>query len=629
MTEAPLAPPDPARERPTLSAAVALACLLGLAGLAHRTWLDGGIPFTAPTATAADAAPEPPGGFPSGPAAPAPPISSAGRPAPLLLVVLDGVRDTVLAEGGAGPMPYLNGLAREGLSGVAIAGEPTMSAPCIRTLLTGRPPDLFSSFRNFAALPTDGTVIGALADRGARCSHVGDDVIVRLVPKAFAPSDVVLGSKPLSRTPTDLDDRAFPEAVRRAGDAGIDVLTIHFVSADLTGHATDGTGEAYRTACRTLDDRLWSIVNTFRLHRRGATVLIAADHGLSPRGTHGAGEPDARRAPFVLVGPRVAKDVPDLVIPQAALAPTLALALDLGTLPLAEMPPAVGLVRLPVDAKLAALDGHLRAKAALARAAGRPALAGALDDARALRIDGETPDARLTRLVAVAMDPELALRKGGARGTVFAASAALAALGLLLLVRRKPARVLLVALATATTLLVLGGAGRAVQLALLGADPPGPALGRAATAAGILLVAVGLAVASRAFRAGLARAGDATPLPGLVLGGAVLAWILAFRLGIDAAVHTPVLVAAFATVALLSLALRGSRGHARAPAPARTTLLAAGLLALAGPRLAEGLLGESVATGAFAGSWGFDVLALLLLAPLVRAAARPPLERIR
>ena len=192
-------------------------------------------------------------------------------------------------------------------------------------------------------------------------------------------------------------------------------------------------------------------MNTFRLKRRGATVLVAADHGLSPRGTHGAGEPDARRAPFVLVGPRVAKDVPGLVLPQAVLAPTLALALDLGTLPLAETPPAVGLLRLPVDAKVAALEGHLAARSALARAAGRAGLAAALSEARTLRLDGETSEARLARLVAVASDPELALRRGGARGAVLAALASLAAIALLLLVRRKPARALVVAVATAAS----------------------------------------------------------------------------------------------------------------------------------------------------------------------------------
>ena len=339
-------------------------------------------------------------------------------------------------------------------------------------------------------------------------------------------------------------------------------------------------------------------------------MLVAADHGLSPRGTHGAGEPDARRAPFVMVGPRLAKDVSGLVLPQAVLAPTLALALDLGTLPLAEVPPAVGLLRLPVDAKVTAIEGHLAAKAALARAAGRPALASALDLGRVMLIEGESPETRLARLVAMALDPDLALQEGGARGAVLAALAALLALVILLLARRKPARALLVAVASAVSLLVFGGAGRAVQLALLGADPAGPALARAAIAGGVVLVAVGLALVSRAFRAGLARAGDATPIPALVLCAAALAWILAFRLGIDAAIHTPVLVAGLAVVALLALALSGSRARPPARPFARATLLAAGLLALAGPRIAEGLLGEGALGGAWAGSLTFAGVAL-------------------
>ena len=93
---------------------------------------------------------------------------------PLLIAIIDGLREDSAWTPTDPPMPWLQDFAQGGSWGTAIAGEPTLTAPCVRAILTGRRPDLLTGFRNFDARPVEGSVVGYLADRGAVTAHGGD-----------------------------------------------------------------------------------------------------------------------------------------------------------------------------------------------------------------------------------------------------------------------------------------------------------------------------------------------------------------------------------------------------------------------------------------------------------------------
>ena len=157
-------------------------------------------------------------------------------------------------------------------------------------------------------------------------------------------------------------------------------------------------GPEYREACAIVDDQLARLVAAFRAKRPDATILLTADHGVTPRGTHGGGEPGARRAPFVLVGPRVAR-IADVVVPQAALAPTLCALLDLPPPPLAEAPPVLELTTLAPGERADVLDAYLRARLEVARRIGATDVAAAID-ARRAQVFADREARPLERLVA-------------------------------------------------------------------------------------------------------------------------------------------------------------------------------------------------------------------------------------
>ena len=377
--------------------------------------------------------------------------------------------------------------------------------------------------------------------------------------------------------------------MRRAADDALDVLTVHFVTVDLTGHASGADSDAYREACAELDDRLWAVVGAFRARRPGATVLVAADHGLSPRGTHGGGEPEARRAPFVLVGPRVAR-VRGVTLAQTALAPTVAALLGLPSPPLAESPPALELTAIPDVEKAAALEGWLRGRAAAARDVGDDA--GARDLESRLASAPRVPiEARLDALLTMAsVDAPAPSRFRGTLLGVMALVLAFAAAAVPFLGAGEPRGTTRVALAGLASLAVALAAAREAYEAWRSATAPS---GVAIRAGGVGLGLLCVALAALLGPGGPTRLSvwlrRRTSVALLLFGGAV-GLLLASRLAVDGAIHTPLLTATLATLAVAVGVATPRAWSARGPLGAIVLGLVA--IPLLVPRLLEALLGE-------------------------------------
>ena len=69
---------------------------------------------------------------------------------PFLMVIIDGLREPSAWATDDPPMPWFQSFAKRGAYGTAIAGEPTLTAPCVRALLTGRRPDPLVAVKRFA-----------------------------------------------------------------------------------------------------------------------------------------------------------------------------------------------------------------------------------------------------------------------------------------------------------------------------------------------------------------------------------------------------------------------------------------------------------------------------------------------
>jgi hypothetical protein len=562
------------------------------------------------------------------------------KAAPYLFVVLDGLREAAAWLDQPGSMPWLRSFAKRGAWGIAIAGEPTLTAPCVRTLLTGRRPDLLTAFRNFNARPVQGSVIGYLHERGAITAHGGDAAAFQFCRPAYDDPARVLQFP--DQGPTDqgaCDARAVPHVLKQIA-TGATCISMHLTAPDHAGHKWGAVGPQYAAACAQVDGQVHRVVDAFLARHPDGTVLISADHGVSAMGTHGGGEATAKRAPFVLVGPGIARvHVPSLKpgarVDQCSLAPTVCAALGLPQPPLADAPPDLRLLDLPADVERGALQAYVQARVAVARELlGDRAADAVVRDERHESLDAQV--AEVNRLL-------LPNSTGHATGALLLAALWLVVLvGLVSMPSTRPGRALWIAAVACGALFLLsfdltaprltisaplaGGlvvlgcvlalrasglrrpAGAAVTLACLATMPVltgsgftlqetftrGLGGGGADERAGLALlgaaVLMGVFLRPRRLLADLAARARAAPGLVVAFGGVLVGFTLTLRPFIDPYVHVMILYA-IAGCAVVAWMLHSEGARAR-PRWERVVLAAVGLVMFVGTRVAEGFAGQ-------------------------------------
>ncbi len=559
--------------------------------------------------------------------------------APFLLIIIDGLRESAAWAVEDPPMPWLQSFAREGASGVGIAGEPTLTAPCVRALLTGRRPDLLTGFRNFNARPVGGSIVEYLVDRGGRAGHGGDAAAYQFCRPFYVDGDFLQFP---DEGPTDQgenDAEAVP-FVKALIEDGCTVVTLHLTGPDHAGHKWGAIGREYWQSCRVVDDHIRGVVEAFRAKHPDATVLIASDHGVSAMGTHGGGEVSAKRAPFALVGPNITPGVRK-ELDQCSLAPTVAMALGLPMTPLADAPPDPELTSIHQGIERDAMEAYVRARLVVAA----DLRGDVVEVARARRSVKELGGKDAQQLLAMADD---------INATINPSSAGHASIALLLgafwlmvlvnLVSRSTVEIVLGRVASAYCVVailatfdplpalytttpmtsailvlvgcaltlravgslslrggaltlaclaavpVLTGAGLTLQSAFEWAEDTGPASLRMAFA--LLAFSAAALAFVRPRAASLRLAGRAAASPGLVaaFGGSVLGFLLTLRPFIDPFLHLMIVYAVLGVIIVLLFVFTRAKGST--PAFARYGLLATALVLFLGTRIAEGFTGD-------------------------------------
>lgn len=273
-----------------------------------------------------------------------------------------------------GVMPNLVRLAAEGASGIVKTGPVSITAPCIFTLMTGRPGDLVRAVFNFHAGEVRGpSVPRAVVRSGRRIALAGDKTWGQqfgwLAESADRHVSPELGIT-LDPRITDFDREAVEFLRSKLDDRGFGLLVVHVASTDAIGHIVTPYAERYFEQLRLFDGLLGALAEA--AGREDTVLLVTGDHGMGARGSHGGAEEEARLTPYVLRGPGVrAGIVAD--VDQSALAPTLAVLLGLPLPVVSEQPPAVELLAISPEAARQMTESYFGAKAA---AAGVPASAG-------------------------------------------------------------------------------------------------------------------------------------------------------------------------------------------------------------------------------------------------------------
>ncbi len=321
-------------------------------------------------------------------------------------------------------------------------------------------------------------------------------------------------------------------------------MVLHLVGSDHAAHKERGVRGLYRRKLAAYD-RL--IPELRRLMGPGAAVLVVADHACNGSGSHGAGEPEATRAPYVLAGPGVLS-LGRRDLDQRALAPTVAALMGVDVPWTAQVPGLLDALDLSEAQRSGLALNHAAARAAhLCAELGHKDKGVSALVARAARARAEGSHRRSRRLSTEAISRVAALGLAHSRSSRWLW---LAALSLLLSV---PA-LLLVAPATL-------GQGGARAWGALG-------FSLVASALGVVLV---FTVSPRV----------STVLGALLLACALVGWLVAWR-RMGALRWLPLALASFALASLGAWALDWTRRLWQGDPSGRLWLAFPGLAAVLG-----------------------------------------------
>ncbi|HET6147032.1 MAG TPA: alkaline phosphatase family protein [Polyangia bacterium] len=289
------------------------------------------------------------------PAAEAP---APARRAPVLLVVIDGLRADL-----ARSLPFLDELGRTGVRVRLRADPPTYSAAQYVAMLTGVPP------RDSGVRTNEGIRAAGIDDVARRVREAGGRAAVlstevdwwaRLFPGSFDDARVI----PAARIVVEAQRLAPPHA---------DLLVVHLCDVDTAGHRFGAAAPQYLEAARAADRLTAALARGWGWPR--ANVVVTADHGHRKRGGHGGDELDVSESFLVAAGPGVEPGAQAEGARSVDLAPTLAAWLGVAPPAQASGRALVALLHAApqVRATLAADDDRRRARVSAATAQARAA----------------------------------------------------------------------------------------------------------------------------------------------------------------------------------------------------------------------------------------------------------------
>jgi hypothetical protein len=259
-------------------------------------------------------------------------MSAAPSPGParqrLVLVIADGLRADVAEQA----MGYLRARVEAGLASATryACALPGISRPLYATLLNGLLPVQHGIVTNEAVQACGPTLLHDAHAAGLRSAVVAYHWFYELLSgqrfdplrhrRAVPPGAGVVDA-------TWYFDDAYPDSHTFADAEDLrlrhdpDLLLVHPMGPDDSGHRHGGDSDAYRLCARRLDGLLAHAMPGW--HAAGYDVLLTSDHGMNRDRMHGGDEPSERLVPFVWLpharrAPAAAAAMRDLALPDAS-----------------------------------------------------------------------------------------------------------------------------------------------------------------------------------------------------------------------------------------------------------------------------------------------------------------------
>ena len=247
----------------------------------------------------------------------------------VVLIVLDGIRADAAQE-----MPRLQELAARGASGIAVAAEPSLSAPGRAVLATGAWPEVNGVTNNSRYETPRLDSIFSLAQTAGVPRAVAGSYFWKKAFQSYLDGPVLDFEKELepgldSAALTAWQEKTCAEIQSFLEKQPKGLLVADLTAADPAGHDFGGESEEYRKTAIAVDACLGALVNT--LDDGNTTFVVVADHGQIDRrgrGGHGGSEDEVLNVPLVLAGTAI-RPATGLRVQHVDIAPTICAILGL------------------------------------------------------------------------------------------------------------------------------------------------------------------------------------------------------------------------------------------------------------------------------------------------------------
>ncbi|MBQ59371.1 MAG: hypothetical protein CMA66_02345, partial [Euryarchaeota archaeon] len=217
-----------------------------------------------------------------------------------LLIILDGVgSDSMLDEE---MMPLLNSDKNRYSILSVRTGSITLSATCIKELMTGVPNDPIDGLNNFNLGHPGGQDpwIMAAKDPEYEVAMIGSYVMGNMYADVnnIDFTDTFKGHSDYYEG----DQESFELMSNIIDTNSHDVVSLHFSGPDKVGHTWGIESEEYKDKLLDIDIKVNEIMHNID---SGWNVIITADHGMTATGTHGSAEEKTRDVTAFVTGPDV------------------------------------------------------------------------------------------------------------------------------------------------------------------------------------------------------------------------------------------------------------------------------------------------------------------------------------
>lgn len=198
---------------------------------------------------------------------------------------------------------------------VSLARIPTVTSPCLKSILSGSHPVFFELVENIDESGVSGTVstgpsqdnlLQRLKRKGKSVAVYGDDIWGKLFPLSlFDRHKLSFGFNIMDYTEVDNLVHDSFEAEKNNPEGPSDVIILHYLGLDHIGHSFEAKDEYVRPKLKEMDEKIAEIYEWTRIQDekdgKKTLILMMGDHGMTHDGNHGGGSKEEIQAAAVFL----------------------------------------------------------------------------------------------------------------------------------------------------------------------------------------------------------------------------------------------------------------------------------------------------------------------------------------